>query len=108
MAADPDHCPRYPARTSGWRRGRQGGRGVRECVWCPLIQCRLWCVGAQERALILNWYPATDAKTWELYDLQADPGERRNVVAERPDVAKELRGKLERHMERRTTERLTV
>jgi choline-sulfatase len=34
----------------------------------------------------------------ELYDVQADPGETRNVVAEHPDVAARLRGDLERAM----------
>jgi arylsulfatase len=29
-------------------------------------------------------------KNWELYDLQADPGETKNLAAERPEVVKEL------------------
>jgi hypothetical protein len=34
----------------------------------------------------------------ELYDLEADPGEQRNVLTEHADVAADLRGLLERHV----------
>jgi arylsulfatase len=41
-----------------------------------------------------RWHLVNDnkknEKKWELYDVQADPGEKNNVIADHPDVAKEL------------------
>jgi arylsulfatase A-like enzyme len=62
---------------------------------------RIWCVRTAECKLILNWDRATDAKSYELYNLRDDPGERRNVFAEEPLKAAELNAKLEAHMARR-------
>jgi len=38
--------------------------------------------------------PREPGALWELYDLEADPGETKNIVAERPDVAAGLRSTL--------------
>ncbi len=35
-------------------------------------------------------------ETWELFDLQADPGETKNVIGEHPDVARKLRAQLDK------------
>lgn len=40
----------------------------------------------------------------ELFDLRADPGEQRNIIEERPDVAEELGAKLSAWVERRLHE----
>jgi hypothetical protein len=39
----------------------------------------------------------------ELYDLRADPGETRNLRAERPEVAAELGAALDRHIAARSS-----
>ncbi len=43
--------------------------------------------------------PKDPEPIWELYDLAADPGETRNLIAERPAVAEELRVELLRLIE---------
>jgi arylsulfatase A-like enzyme len=36
----------------------------------------------------------------ELYDLRADPGERTNVVAEQPDLARYFQSRVDEHLRR--------
>lgn len=40
--------------------------------------------------------PESEEETFELYDLKADPGEAANLAAARPEVVKDLAGKLKR------------
>lgn len=47
----------------------------------------------------LVWTPGqTPDLEWELYDLEADPGERRNLASSEPEVRKRLEGELRRWM----------
>jgi arylsulfatase A-like enzyme/Tfp pilus assembly protein PilF len=48
------------------------------------------------RTLVDQRYKLIDAPRPELYDLQQDPGETRNLYASQPDTAKALRGELDR------------
>lgn len=38
----------------------------------------------------------------QLYDLENDPGETRNVIGEHPDVVRRLTARMKEHIERRT------
>ncbi len=51
---------------------------------------------AQQRSLTTSRWKYVSSTKHELYDRQADPGELRNLVRTRPDVARDLRQKLER------------
>lgn len=45
-----------------------------------------------------RWRAVKDGhRAWELYDMQADPGQRSDVVADHPEVIRELRGAYERY-----------
>ncbi len=59
---------------------------------------RIWCVRTLEWKLIMNLDPATATRTYELYNLRDDPGERNNICDQEPAKAAELQAKLEAHM----------
>ena len=56
------------------------------------------CVRTLEWKLILNLDLATGAKNYELYNMRDDAGERNNLIEREPDVAAELKARLETHM----------
>jgi arylsulfatase A-like enzyme len=59
-----------------------------------------WDRGVELSVRDQRWKYVWDSEAeHELYDLAADPGELRNVLAEHAGVAAELRGLLERHVE---------
>ena len=47
----------------------------------------------QYKAVRLNWHAKSDGLP-ELYDLQADPGEERNLAASHPEVVKALQQRM--------------
>jgi len=59
-----------------------------------------WCVRTNEWKLILNTDSGGRRQDYELYDLVHDPGERRNMVEARPDVAAGLRSELDAYVAR--------
>jgi arylsulfatase A-like enzyme len=56
-------------------------------------------VSSAQRALVVGNYKIIqkDGEPYELYDMRADPHERRNLYASRPDLAAELRARLAAH-----------
>jgi arylsulfatase A-like enzyme/Tfp pilus assembly protein PilF len=48
------------------------------------------------KAMTRDGWRAIDAPRPELYDLRADPGEQRNLAAQRPDLLSEMRAELQR------------
>lgn len=81
--------------------GLMTGRDTRERQVFAEVEMpggRRWAIIGERWKLIYN---AGD-DTFELYDIVDDPGELRNLVATRSDVAAELMGPLARHMERAT------
>jgi len=59
---------------------------------------RIWCVRTLEWKLIMNLNPVAGTRSYELYNLAVDPGERHNVLDREPAKAAELKAKLEAHM----------
>ncbi len=66
-------------------RGKLLGRAVRTARY-RLVE---WKVPGEDR----------DSAILELYDYQADPGENKNLAAERPEVVKEMRAILDKQPE---------
>jgi arylsulfatase A-like enzyme len=60
----------------------------------------IWCVRSKEWKLILNTDSDDRKQEYELYDLLCDPGERHNVLGERPDVAERLGRELRAYVAR--------
>jgi len=59
---------------------------------------RIFCVRTLEHKLILNTDPVAGTRTYELYNLTNDPGERVNLYDSEPALAAELKAKLETHI----------
>ena len=68
---------------------------------CPsrLAENRLWAVRTNEWKLIAKYDAATKATRAELYDLQADPGETKDVLPQHSDVAEKFQQELQRWMD---------
>jgi hypothetical protein len=43
-------------------------------------------------------------ESWELYDLRSDPFEKKNLISEKPETAKEMAGKLIRELDFQNTD----
>jgi arylsulfatase A-like enzyme len=87
--------PLYPDRTLKARRSKlEGMTSVAGEAVVPLV------VGVQQTAVrTRDWKLIQTGSETELYDLVSDPGERRNVAVEQPEVASELLGQLEQWQE---------
>ena len=74
------------------------------CGWQALKDDhrRIWCVRTPKWKLIFNDNASQIESTYELYDLENDPGERENVYDQSPRIAEELEKKLHTWM---TTEK---
>ena len=68
--------------------------------WQRLIADKriFYCVRTLEWKLILKLDHGSGERTYELYDLTRDPGEKNNVIDEHPDKADELKAKLDPHL----------
>lgn len=78
----------------------EAGRPIYVESLSPLLS-RGW---APLRGLRTPSWKYIDAPAAELYDVAADPGETRNLLDERPEVARRLRGDLEAETRRRAAE----
>jgi arylsulfatase len=58
------------------------------------------CSIRNSRYTLVN--PQRQGEQWQLFDLQADPGETTNVITEQPDVVRQLKGQLDKFWEEAT------
>ncbi len=59
---------------------------------------------ANRGAVRTDRWRAVRSKTWELYDMQADPGQRTDVAKDHPQVVKDLAGRFDRWWQDVTSE----
>ena len=87
-----------------WHKDEVGMRAVRTQRWKYIVNTSLEPVGAGE--VSEDWEEALEDRPWaaprtpfELYDLDEDPHEQTNLVAQEPDLVKMLHGRLVEHAE---------
>jgi arylsulfatase A-like enzyme len=73
------------------------------CTECTWLRKRAWRTPEWKliRALEEDIYDTPDT---ELYDLNADPGEQKNIAEDRPDVVAQLSGAMDAWVSRRRAE----
>lgn len=66
------------------------------CGWQSMADDfrQIWCIRTPNWKLVFNDFEPREPSSYELYDMQADPGETSNIVEQHNDVVEELKEKL--------------